>query len=340
MSLGLLCLSSCTVEPVDAGSDLTATQLTAESSCDVLVDFNGLATGTVVSDVSSGSGISGMAVSGSIAVFGVNFTKDAGVNHAMIFDTDNPTGDDEDLVVPGEDHQEVLIISEDLDSSDPDDQAPPGGSITLDFSGFGPGVVDINSFVTIDNEEAGEWEAYAAGGALIASGPIASIANSTQQVITVNQAGVAKLTVTFNGSGALDEFCLSVEPEDPGCTYTQGFWKNEKKGPFPAPFNRDDVFFLSGMSWQEVLDTAPAGNAYYQAAHQYIAAALNVANGASSPEAVDDALALGTDLFNTYTPAEIGGLRGNNSLRKSFIAISKTLDNYNQGKIGPGHCDD
>ena len=52
MSLGLLCLSSCTVEPVDAGSDLSATQLTAESSCDVLVDFNGLAAGTVVSDVS------------------------------------------------------------------------------------------------------------------------------------------------------------------------------------------------------------------------------------------------------------------------------------------------
>lgn len=340
MSLCLLFLSSCTVEPVDTGTDLTATRLTTEVSCDALIDFNGLAAGTVVSEVSSGSGISGMAIPGSVAVFGINFTQDAGVNHAMIFDTDNPTGDDEDLVVPGEDHQEVLIISEDLDSSDPDDQAPPGGSITLDFSGFGPGVVDINNFVTIDNEEAGEWKAYASGGAMIASGPIASIANSTQQVITVNQAGVAKLTVTFNGSGALDEFCLSVEPEDPGCTYTQGFWKNKKKGPFPAPYARDAVFYLSGMTWQEVLETPPAGNAYYQAAHQFIAAALNVANGASSPGEVDDALGQADDLFSTYTPDEIAALRGNNSLRKAFIAISKTLDDYNQGEIGPGHCDD
>jgi hypothetical protein len=81
-------------------------------------------------------------------------------------------------------------------------------------------------------------------------------------------------------------------------------------------------------------------NAYYQAAHQYIAAALNVANGASSPNEVDDALAAGMDLFSTYSPDDIKDLRGDDELRKQFIAISETLDAYNNGEIGPGHCDD
>ncbi len=40
------------------------------------------------------------------------------------------------------------------------------------------------------------------------------------------------------------------------------------------------------------------------------------------------------------TPAEIDDLKGNNGLRKDFLATMSTLAQYNEGYIGPGHCDE
>ena len=48
----------------------------------------------------------------------------------MVFDTNNPTGEDRDLAA--EDLGNVLIISEDGDTSDPDDDAA-GGTIKVEF---------------------------------------------------------------------------------------------------------------------------------------------------------------------------------------------------------------
>ncbi len=342
LMLGLFVFTSCETESVGEAQDpvLKAVKLEVMPSCDAVIDFQPLDAGTIVSTLSSGSGVSGAVISGSISVYGENLDPARpDVNHAMIFDTDNPTGGDTDLVIPGADYQKVLIISEDLDSSDPDDDDVPGGIFTFDFSGFGPGVVDVVNFNAIDNEEEGEFEAFDSDGNLIASGHIDMIPDGTDQLVTVNATGVEILVITLNGSGAVDNFCINVEEEEGGCTLTQGFWKNTKKGPWPAPYDRDNTFYLSGQTWQEVLDTAPGGNAYYQAAHQFIAALLNVANGASSPDDVDAAIALGQDLFNAYSPDEIAPLKGNDPLRKQFLSVNDTLDDYNNGEIGPGHCD-
>jgi hypothetical protein len=81
------------------------------------------------------------------------------------------------------------------------------------------------------------------------------------------------------------------------------------------------------------------GNAYYQLAPQYVAAVLNLEAGASAPEEVMDAMSEAETLFKTYTPAQIGALRGNNALRQQFISLANLLDDYNNGLIGPGHCD-
>ncbi|AEM72216.1 hypothetical protein Murru_3196 [Allomuricauda ruestringensis DSM 13258] len=337
----MIFITGCEIEEVGNADELSATGLVTETSCDAIIDFNNIDAGTIVDEISSGNGISGVTISGVVSVYGENLNPARpDENHAMIFDTDNPTGGDEDLVVPDTDHQEVLIISEDLDSGDPDDDDIPGGTFTFDFSGFGPGHVAIGSFTTIDNEEAGEFKAYDGDGVMVASGPVAEISDNTEQTIMVNAANIVTLVVTLNGSGALDNFCINVTEEDSGCTYTQGFWKNEKKGAFPDPYNRSDVFFLSEMTWQKVLKTSPKGNAYFQAAHQYIAAVLNGANGASYPDEVEDAIELGTTLFDTYTPAEIADLKGNDELRAQFRMVNDVLDDYNNGRIGPGHCDD
>jgi hypothetical protein len=84
--------------------------------------------------------------------------------------------------------------------------------------------------------------------------------------------------------------------------------------------------------------TAPAGNAYYNLAHQYIAAQLNQFNGAAVPADVLTAFNQATTLLNTYTPAQIAALKGSSPVRQQFLTLAATLDAYNNGIKGPGHC--
>ena len=47
-------------------------------------------------------------------------------------------------------------------------------------------------------------------------------------------------------------------------------------------------------------------------------------------------------LFKTYTPAQVAAMKGKtgNELRAEFIRLAQILDDYNNGLIGPGHCDE
>jgi hypothetical protein len=155
-----------------------------------------------------------------------------------------------------------------------------------------------------------------------------------------------------NDSGATGSDSWTVDAIvacDQGCTLTPGYWKTHSdRGPAPfddtwnllEPSAEDTVFFSSGSSYYNVLWTSPAGNAYYILAHAYIAAELNMLNGASVPAAVQDAFDDATALFNTYTPAQIGALKGNKAPRPEFISLAGILDAYNNGISGPGHCSD
>jgi len=143
-----------------------------------------------------------------------------------------------------------------------------------------------------------------------------------------------------------------------GCTLTQGYWKTHNAS-FPGGaskkadptwelldadldtfFDKElEPFFLSGQTWYEVFWTSPRGNQYYNLAHQYMAARLNVLAGAD-PSEVNSALASATTLFETYTPDEIAALKGNTGkeLRAQFVELAGVLGSYNEGLIGPGHC--
>jgi hypothetical protein len=129
-----------------------------------------------------------------------------------------------------------------------------------------------------------------------------------------------------------------------GCTRGQGYWKTHSfYGPAPydstwALLGEDSTFFLSNQTNHDVMWTPPSGgNAYYMLAHQYIATVLNILSGADPSEiqaTLDDA----TDMFETYTPEDIGNLRGNNQIRQEFISLKNMLARYNDGEIGPGSC--
>jgi uncharacterized repeat protein (TIGR01451 family) len=130
--------------------------------------------------------------------------------------------------------------------------------------------------------------------------------------------------------------------EGNGCTLTQGYWKTHSShGPakkadatWAAVGGPDAAFYLSGKTWYQAFWTAPAGNAYYVLAHQFMAATLNVAAGASTTPGVDSALAAAQTFFSTYTPANWPKAQKN-----TILSWASTLDQYNNGLIGPGHCD-
>jgi hypothetical protein len=159
---------------------------------------------------------------------------------------------------------------------------------------------------------------------------------------TVSNVGVANdvgATITF------DNQYTPPPPPPAGCTYTLGYWKTHSEFG-PAPYDAtwaklsngaSTTFYLSGSTWIGVFGVAPAGNAYYQLAHQYMAAKLNVLDGAD-PTVAAAAIASAETLFAAYTPAQVAALPKNSATRALFLALASTLDEYNNGIIGPGHC--
>lgn len=134
-----------------------------------------------------------------------------------------------------------------------------------------------------------------------------------------------------------------------GCTLTQGYWKTHNTSFSGGASKHADAtwasvggpsttFFLSGMSWFQVFWNAPAGNAYFILADQYMAARLNQAKGTTVPPTVATAITHATSLFGTWTPAQVGALKGNNATRQDFITTAGILGNYNEGNAGVPHC--
>jgi hypothetical protein len=148
------------------------------------------------------------------------------------------------------------------------------------------------------------------------------------------------LTKTSSASVNVSVACVR------GCTLTQGYWKTHSEFG-PAPYDdtwallsngASTTFFSSGKTWYQVFWTAPAGNAYYILADQYMAAKLNMLNGASVPASVQTAFNQATTLLNTYSPAQVAAMKSSNSVRQSFINLAGILGSYNEGLTGPGHC--
>jgi hypothetical protein len=139
--------------------------------------------------------------------------------------------------------------------------------------------------------------------------------------------------------------------ENPGCTLTQGYWKtHSERG--PAPYDEtwalladgaDTDFFETDASWHTVFHTPPRrGNAYIQLAHQWMAATLNGLNGADD-SAVASELAEGADLLDAYDSDWNDPRAIRNASQADFERMGELagiLDDYNNGLIGPGHCDD
>ncbi|NJO14271.1 MAG: hypothetical protein HC877_00535 [Thioploca sp.] len=163
-----------------------------------------------------------------------------------------------------------------------------------------------------------------------------------------------------NTTGSDSEHVPVCLPQNDSCTLTQGYWKTHSiHGKAPAsegwyvfaPTNvagvvdnsvivnlADQPFFKSApQTYYDVLWTPPKGNAYYNLAHQWIAAYLNWINGASMPADVNNAFIEGWKLLAAYTPAQV---KADKKIANQFKLWYPILDSYNNGLVGPGHCSD
>lgn len=372
------CSEELDIQPVeqDAATQMTSkdhSRAFARMSAEDLdvIDFEAFSKGDIVSSVYSRDG------AGPVNVMGVN-PRFPEQNAAMIFDSAVPSGGDPDLGTPHVDFGgpgvgvggqmgsvyenntalgKVLIITEDFDSNDPDDADLRESTFTFDFSELtNVSVYSMNIMDVEATENTATVKFYNGSDALIAQFGLPKVGDNGVHNYGFGEGvhDVAKMVVNLNGSGAIDNIVFFSEtivtpPPGTGCTFTQGYWKNHTKY---SSAKRDDTwdkigatgedtpFFMSGSTYIEVMKTAPkGGNAYFILAHQYIAAKLNTLKGAYAPEEVLDAMAEAEAIFNAYTPAQIGALKGNDPLRQEMIEYATLLDRYNNGIIGPGHCD-
>ncbi len=170
-------------------------------------DGNALAKGTVID--------------GEFAGFGISVTtNDPDDNPAMIFDTAMPTGGDDDLQTPGYGPGNntalgnVLIISEDGDSSDPDDNNN-GGTLTFTFAED----TEIASvgLLDIDQNETATATVFDGDGDEITSVMVDGVGDNGVQRIALDAMGVRRLEIELSSTGAvtdLDIVCPGSVCED------------------------------------------------------------------------------------------------------------------------------
>lgn len=118
------------------------------------------------------------------------------------------------------------------------------------------------------------------------------------------------------------------------CTYTQGYWKNHASA-WPVQTLIIGTVSYTKAQLLQIFGQPAQGNGLVSLAHQLIAAKLNVAAGASLPGAVLTAIqnADAAIAGNVAPPIGAGWLAPG-----STSALTQTLDDYNNGISGPGHC--
>ncbi|MGF1495243.1 MAG: metallophosphoesterase [Elainellaceae cyanobacterium] len=153
----------------------------------VTIDFEGegLESGSVVTDQLTGLTV---ATSGP---------------EAMIFDTANPTGGDDDLAsdILGN----ILILSEDGDSTDPDDNAN-GGTFEFTFDEL----VTLESIGVFDIERVGTIIAYDEAGSVLGVLETTVTGGNQAGTVEIGLDGVSRVDVTLVESGAITDLVYTA----------------------------------------------------------------------------------------------------------------------------------
>lgn len=202
------CSASTMVAVTQSSSELTAKEY--------LIDFNSEKNG-LISSIETDAGP--VSIMGRKRNPGSTETY-ASENHAAIFNTRAPTGDDTDLYTT--DWGRVLIINTDL--SDVPDDNQWGGELILDFSAIGPVTLQSLGLLDLDHYEDMSWVyMYDEAGNELHKIHLKTMGDNSKQTVDLgNTRGVTKLKVVldgrdgsgnFAGSGAIDDIRFRVETE-------------------------------------------------------------------------------------------------------------------------------
>ena len=316
--------------------DVLCKDLCADIDGATLVDFSDLTPDKPFPDDYNGVTLSAVSTDGTIPL------------KVWVFDTDRTLEeaeqcakfDDDDLLFPDGPFGNVLVIQDENVNTCANDRRR-GGIVTVDYRALG--TVTINCLTFFDTEEVGSYEGQKVSGALLVYDedgnrigdfiPIPAVPDGGATVVEVGISGIAFFQVVFLGSGAVSSICLSVDDNNPGCTYTQGYWKNHEEDwcvPTGTTFND-----CSG-GWLDILHTPVKGDAYYILAHQYIAAYLNEGCVDADTDDVEDAYSAAAAWLASHCPGE----DLSKEEKEMITGWAGHLDQFNNGLIGPGHCDE
>ena len=175
---------------------ITFTNVESFEFRDVSLSFDELKLSTVTNlDFDEGNLAAGTMVTDQFEGINVSTDSEFGV---MIFDTNNPTGGDDDLAA---NRGNVLIISEDGDSRDPDDNAA-GGTISIEFDKLST----VTGIELLDIDEPGSSiSLFADDSSLIEVIEIPALPDGNIQELNLNVQNVARLDINLARSGALTE---------------------------------------------------------------------------------------------------------------------------------------
>ena len=163
----------------------------------------------------------------------------------------------------------------------------------------------------------------------VTAGATGELDPGTQYVVRVRSQGVG----ATDPSAFTDLMIVNSAPLAQNCTYTQGYWKNHFEA-WPVTSLTLGTVNYTAAELLAILNQPAGGNKLIILAHQLIAAKLNLANGAN-PTAAAATIAAADALIGSLVVPPIGG----DSLPPSpAVGYANTLDDFNNGLIGPGHC--
>jgi hypothetical protein len=151
--------------------------------------------------------------------------------------------------------------------------------------------------------------------------------------------GQARLLAADSSTAASVSYVIEVDiecGESVGCTRGRGYWRNHPEDPAWASAAQgfDTPLFDSGMTWMDALVRPVVGDPYRQLAVAWVTARLNQLAGADA-SVVAAALAEASGLLATRVPGSVA-----KSEAAQWRSLTSSLQDFNEGSIGPGACED
>jgi hypothetical protein len=216
---------------------------------------------------------------------------------------------------------------------------PAGDDLSLrqgDFTGTPVWIVQGNAgdFTLAPSQ----WQAIQLGELFDESGvksvtdaDVAELAASTEYAVRV---------YAIDGAGAVASpysatVLVTTSAAATNCTFTLGYWKTHP-GAWTVTNLTIGTVNYTAAQLQAILNEPANGNGLLILAHQLIAAKLNILNGADG-STVAATIANADAMIGALVPPPVGS---DTLLPSDVSALATTLDNFNMGLIGPGHCGD